>query len=114
MNDKGELCKMSPYELQRQRRQRQREHIVLQEQQKEISEFLGFRDQKEDCMFKSFVETLDDPKNAHLKEQFVNEKWTVPSDDSASCTESTIDTDSVSVSDASDVYSEELSELSMS
>ena len=65
-------------------------------------------------MFKSFVETLDDPKNAHLKEQFVNEKWTVPSDDSASCTESTIDTDSVSVSDASDVYSEELSELSMS
>ena len=41
-------------------------------------------------MFKSFVETSDDPKNAHLKERFVSEKWTVSSDDSASCAESTI------------------------
>ena len=74
---------MSPYELQCQHLQRRVEPI-FQEKQKEISEFLGFRDQKEDCMFKSFVESLDDPKNAPLKERFVNEKWTVSSDDSDS------------------------------
>ena len=85
---------MSPYELQRQKRQRRHEPTVHQ-QQKQISEFLGFHEQTHD-QFKSFVETLDDPKNAHLKERFVSEKWTVPSDDSSSCTESTIDTDSVS------------------